>query len=44
MIGYIEYFENRGKNMSFMIEDDNLVVRYNKIWNKTKKTLNIKIS
>ena len=42
MIGYIEYFENGGKNMSFMIEDDNLVVRYNEIWNKTIKTLNIK--
>ena len=42
MIEYIKYFENGGKNMSFIIEDDSLVVRYNEIWNKTKKTLNIK--
>ena len=28
--------------MSFMIEDDSVLVEYNKIWNKIKKTLNIK--
>ena len=29
MSGYIKYFENGGKNMSFMIEDDILLVKYN---------------
>ena len=39
MSGYIKYFENGGKNM---IEDDNVLVKYNEIWNNVKKTLNIK--
>ena len=28
--------------MSFLNEDDDLLDKYNKIWNKIKKTLNIK--
>ena len=36
MSGYIKYFENGGKNMSFKIEDDNVYVKYNEIWNKIK--------
>ena len=28
--------------MSFMIEDDSVLVKYNEIWNKIKHTLNIK--
>ena len=42
MIGYIKYFENGGKNMSFMIKDDGILVKYNEIWNKIKKKLNTK--
>ena len=42
MSGYIKYFENGGKNMSFMIKDDNVLVKYNGIWNKVKNTLSIK--
>ena len=42
MKGYIKYFENGGKNMSFMIEDDTILVKCNEIWNKIKKILNIK--
>ena len=42
MIGYIKYFENRGKNMSFLVKDHSLLVKYNEIWNKIKKTLNKK--
>ena len=41
MSGYIKYFENGGKNMSFMIEDDSALVKYTEIWNNIKKTLNI---
>ena len=41
MNGYIKYFENEKKNMSFMIEDDSALVKYNEIWNNVKKTLNI---
>ena len=36
--GYIKYFENRGKNMSFVIKDDDVLDKYNKIWNKIKQT------
>ena len=42
MSGYIEYFEKRGKNMSFMTEDDSVLVKYNEIWNNVKKILKIK--
>ena len=42
MSGYIKYFENGGKNMSFMIKDDSALVKYNEILNKIKKTLGIK--
>ena len=28
--------------MSYMIEDDSVLVKYNEIWNNVKKTLNIK--
>ena len=40
MSGYIKYFKNGGKNMSFVIKDDVL----DEIWNKIKKTLNVKFN
>ena len=43
MSGYIKYFEDGGKNMSFNIEDNNTFLKYNEIWNKIKKTLNIRL-
>ena len=42
MSGYIKYFEKGGKNMSFMVKDDNVLDKYNKIWGKIKEKLNIK--
>ena len=42
MSGYIKYFENGGKNMSFKIEDDNVYVKYSQIWNKIKELLGVK--
>ena len=42
MSGYIKYFKNGGKNMSFKIEDDNVYVKYRKIWNKIKELLGVK--
>ena len=41
MSGYIKYFENDGKNISFMVKND-VLGKYNKICNKIKKTLSIK--
>ena len=39
--GYIKYFENSGKNMSFVIKDDDVLDKYNETWDKTRETLNI---
>ena len=42
MNGYIKYFETGGKNMSFMIKDDNVLNKYNKICNVIKNKIGIK--
>ena len=42
MSGYIKYFENSGKNMSFIVKDDNVLDKYNKIWDKIKEKANPK--
>ena len=39
MSGYIKYFDNGGKNMSFKIEDKTAYLKYTEIWNKIKKSL-----
>ena len=36
MSGYIKYFENGGKNMSFLIKDNEVWDKYDKIWNVIK--------
>ena len=43
MSGYIKYFENVGKNMSFLIKDDEVWEKCNEIWNVIKNKLSIKI-
>ena len=30
--GYIKYFENEGKNMSFMVKNENVLDKYSEIW------------
>ena len=42
MSGYIKYFENGGKNMSFKIEEECVYLTYAEIWNKIKSVLNVK--
>ena len=42
MSGYIKYFENGCKNMSFLIKDDEVWDKYDKIWDVIKNKLNIK--
>ena len=42
MSGYIKYFENSSKNMSFVIKDDEVWDKSNKIWDVIKNKLNIK--
>ena len=34
MSGYIKYFENGGKKMSLVIKDDDVLDKYNEIWDK----------
>ena len=36
MSGYIKYFDNGRKNVSFKIEDEDVYLKYNEIWNKLK--------
>ena len=40
MSGYIKYFDNGEKNMSFNVEDETVHLKYTEIWNKIKKSLN----
>ena len=42
MSGYIKYFDNGGKNMSFKVEDESVYSKYTEIWNKIKMSLNTK--
>ena len=40
--GYTKYFENGGKSMSFLIKDDEVWDKYDKIWDVVKSKLGIK--
>ena len=42
MSGYIKCFKNGGENMSFKIEDEDVYIKYNQMWNKIKNLLNVK--
>ena len=39
MSGYIKYFDDGGKNMSFVTDDKEVYEKYNEIWNVVKKLL-----
>ena len=40
--GYIKYFENGRKNMSFKIDDESVYIKYSQIWNRVKDLLNVR--
>ena len=42
MSGYIKCFENRGKNVSFLIKNDKVWKKYENIWDLIKSKLGIK--
>ena len=42
MNGYMKYFENGGKNMSFLIKNNEVCEKYEDIWNVIKNKLNVK--
>ena len=44
MSGYIKYFDNGGKNMSFVTDDKEVCEKYDEIWNVVKKLLKLKFT
>ena len=44
MDGYIKYFDNGGKNMSFVTDDKKVYEKYDGIWNVVKGLLNLKFT
>ena len=44
MSGYIKYFDDGGKNMSFVTDDKEVYEKFNKIWNIVKKLLKLKFT
>ena len=44
MNGYIKYFEDGGKNMSFTTDDEKVYEKYNGIWNVIKRLLKLKFT
>ena len=41
MNGYIKYFDDGGKNMSFVTDDENIYDKHNKIWEVIRKLLKV---
>ena len=41
MNGYIKYFDDSGKNMSFITDDEEIYEKYNEIWEIIKKLLKV---
>ena len=44
MNGYIKYFDDCGKNMSFVTDDEKVYEKYNEIWNVVKGLLKLKFA
>ena len=44
MHGYIKYFDNGGKNMSFVTDDEKVYDKYNEIWVVIRKLLKVKFT
>ena len=42
MDGYIKYFENGGKNMTFVTDNEKVYDKYNEIWEVIRKLLKVK--
>ena len=44
MNGNIKYFDDDGKNMSFVTDDEEIYEKYNKIWEVVRKRLKAKFT
>ena len=42
MSGYIKYFDDSGKNISFVTDDKEIYKKYNEIWEAVRKLLKLK--
>ena len=42
MIGYIKYFDDNKKTMSFLVNDTELLIKYTEIWTKIRDLINKK--
>ena len=42
MNGYIKYFDNGGKNMTFVTDNEKVYDNYNEIWEVIRKLLKVK--
>ena len=42
--GYIKYFDNGGKNMTFVTDNEKVYDKYNEIWEVTRKLLKVKFT
>ena len=44
MNGYIKYFDNGGKNMTFVTDNEKIYDKYNEIWEVIRKLLKVKFA
>ena len=44
MSGYLKYFDDGGKNMSFFMDDKEVYKKYNEIWEVVRKFLKLKFT
>ena len=44
MNGYIKYFDNDGKNMTFVKDNEKVYDKYNEIWEVIRKLLKVKFT
>ena len=44
MSGYIKYFDNNGRSMSFVVDDKGVYEKYNEIWNVVKRLLKLEFT
>ena len=44
MDGYIKYFDNGGKNMTFVTDNKKVYDKYNEIWEVIRKLLKVKFA
>ena len=44
MNGYIKYFDDGGKNMTFVTDNEKVYDKYNEIWEVIRKFLKVKFA